>query len=111
MIALTDARKIDQKGIRNSGGGRKKKIDTMYGIDEAFHEILKNHTAGDPMNGKVKWTTLTGATIAKRLKEKGFPVSKNIAQDLLKKHGYVKRKAQKKRALVNTKKEIDNLRK
>ena len=35
--------------IRNKGGGRKKALDTIKDIDEIFLEVLKNHTAGDPM--------------------------------------------------------------
>jgi hypothetical protein len=44
----------------------------------------------------VKWTDLTSAEIAAFLAKKGFKVSRNIIRQLLKKHGYVKRKALKK---------------
>ena len=57
---------------------------------------MKEHTAGDPMDEKVKWTDLTNTEIAALLAEKGFKVSRNIVAQLLKKHGYVKRKALKK---------------
>ena len=58
--------------------------------------ILKDHTAGDPMDEKIKWTDLTRAEISSFLKKKGFNVSRNIVKKLLKNHGYVKRKAVKK---------------
>ena len=46
------------------------------------------------MNEKVKWTALSRSDIAKKLK-KGFRVSRNIVRNLLKSHGYVKRKMKK----------------
>jgi hypothetical protein len=48
------------------------------------------------MDEKVKWTDLTNTEIATLLAEKGFKVSRNIVVQLLKNHGYVKRKALKK---------------
>jgi hypothetical protein len=65
-------------------------------IHEVFLLLLKDHTAGDPMDEKVKWTNLTCAELANLLSEKGFKVSRNIVRRLLKTHGYVKRKALKK---------------
>lgn len=58
-------------------------------------EILRAHTAGDPMRAEVRWTDLGRQEIADRLGEVGFRVSRIIVKQLLKKHGYVKRKAQK----------------
>lgn len=54
---------------RNASGGRKKAVNQFTGIDQAFHEILRNHTAGEPMNEKVKWTALSRSGIAKKLKK------------------------------------------
>jgi len=88
---LEDEGCLNQTAIRTQGGGRKKATAQMSGIDQAFHEVLRDHTAGDPMNEKVKWTTLSRSEIAKRLKRKGFRVSRNIVRNLLKSHGYVKR--------------------
>jgi transposase-like protein len=61
--------------------------------------LLNEHTAGNPMDEKVKWTNLTCAEIGELLAEKGFKVSRNIVRKLLKKHSYVKRKALKKKRL------------
>jgi transposase len=84
---------------RKRGGGRKPTVGTQNkaDIDEAFRSILKDCTAGDPMAEKVKWTNLTKADIADLLTKKGFTISRNIVQKLLKKHGYVRRKALKRK--------------
>ena len=50
------------------------------------------------MDEEVKWTNLSVKEIGKRLKEKGIEVSRNIVRKLLKKQGYRKRKALKKKA-------------
>jgi predicted alpha/beta-hydrolase family hydrolase len=60
-----------------------------------FLSVLKEHTAGDPMDEKVKRTNLTKADIAAQLAKKGFKVSRNMVKKLLKKHDYVKRKPAK----------------
>ena len=48
------------------------------------------------MSARVKWTNLTRVEIARLLETQGYKVSRNIVRQLLKKHGYVKRKALKK---------------
>jgi len=98
LAELSDEQKLAQPGQRAPGGGRKSKLESIENIDGVFLEILKDHTAGDPMDAKVKWTNLSKGEIAERMKQKGIDVSRNIIKKLFKKHGYVKRKAQKKRA-------------
>jgi transposase len=85
---------------RSNGGGRKQLVEIKGNddIDEVFLLILKEHTAGNPMDEKVKWTNLTKGRIAELLAEEGLKVSRNIIVKLLKKHGYVKRKPLKKKA-------------
>ena len=61
--------------------------------------MLHDHTAGDPMRADVKWTNLSRREIAKRLTAMGTPVSRNIVSSLLRKHGYRRRKAQKKKTM------------
>jgi len=46
------------------GGGRKPYDVTHQNINEQFLDVLKNYTAGDPMNEKIKWTNLTPKEIA-----------------------------------------------
>ena len=96
---ISETETLAQGRSRKSGGGRTPKIDKQPAIHEAFLWLLKEHTAGDPMDEKVKWTDLTNTEIAALLTEKGFKVSRNIVAQLLKKHGYVKRKALKKSRL------------
>ncbi len=61
--------------------------------------MLRDHTAGDPMRDDVKWTDLTRREISQRLSERGTPVGQGVVKQLLKRHGYVKRKAQKVKAM------------
>lgn len=87
---------MNQIGIRRPGGGRISKLENQDKIDEIFLAVLKNNTAGDPMEEKVKWTNLTRGEICKEMAKKGIKISRNIVKKLFKKHGYVKRKALKK---------------
>lgn len=86
---------------RESGGGRCPVLVKTPDINAIFLHLLKEHTAGDPMDEKVKWTNLSCSDIASLLANKGFKVSRNIVRKLLKKHGYVKRKALKKSLQVS----------
>jgi hypothetical protein len=65
-------------------------------LEENFLKVLKDHTAGDPMRAEVKWTNLSRRQISQRLKELGTPASKQVVARLLHKHGFRRRKAQKK---------------
>lgn len=65
-------------------------------MEANFLEVLREHTAGDPMREGIKWTDLTRREISRRLAERGTPAGKRVVKQLLKKHGYVKRKARKK---------------
>ena len=74
-------------------------IDICPTLEENFLKVLYDHTAGDPMRADVKWTNLSRREIAKRLTAMGTPVSRNIVSSLLRKHGYRRRKAQKKKTM------------
>jgi len=41
-------------------------------INDVFLLLLKEHTAGDPMDEKIKWTNLTCADISIHLAAEGF---------------------------------------
>ncbi len=90
---------MSQPTIRQPGGGRNSTIENHENIDKVFLDILREHTAGDPMDEKVKWTNLTRGEIREQMRKKGILISVNIVKKLLKKHGYVKRKALKKKAI------------
>jgi hypothetical protein len=46
-------------------------------LQNNFQEVLRRHTAGDPMREDVQWTNLTKTEIAQRLGQLGTPVSVN----------------------------------
>jgi transposase len=90
----------NEPGQRRPGGGRKGYDETHPDIDAQFLAVLKEHTAGDPMDDQVVWTDLTPQEIAHRLEqEQQVKVSRSVIRKLLKKHGYHRRKAQKKQTL------------
>jgi transposase len=89
-----------ESAIRKAGGGRKGYMIHHANIDAQFLDVLKGHTAGDPMDEKVIWTDLTPQEIATLLeKDHQVKVSKSVVHKLLKKHGYRRRKAQKKQTM------------
>ncbi len=60
--------------IRRPGGGRKK-AETYYShIDMAFLQVLRDHTAGNPMDENIRWTQLGDVEIRDRLHEQGFQI-------------------------------------
>ena len=83
------------KRIRHPGGGRKKIIDTLEDIDTVFLDILREKTAGSPMDETVKWTNLTQREISEIFAQRGMHVTEHVVKQLLNKHDYVKRKMQK----------------
>jgi hypothetical protein len=92
---LEDEAAMNLSGIRRQGGGRKSAIKSMAGLDAAFLRVLAQHTAGSPMDETVKWTNLTRQEIAELLTTEGFQVSVTVVEQLLERHDYRKRKAQK----------------
>lgn len=85
-----------EQRIRRAGGGRKPYTESHPDIDEKFLDVLANHTAGDPMNEHVRWTNLSPQDIAVRLAEQHhIHVSKTVTRQLLDKHNYRRRQAQK----------------
>jgi hypothetical protein len=89
--------------IRKPGAGRKKIIETTENIDVVFLEILSSHTAGSPLNDAIKWTNLTQREISDAFSQRGMHVTEHVVKQLLKKHGYVKRKMQKAATMKETK--------
>jgi len=90
----TDAR------IRAAGGGRKPYAQHWAEIDAKFLAVLHDHTAGDPMDATVRWTDLTPGEIVAALRvDHGIRVSQWVVRQLLKKHDYRRRQAQKKRTM------------
>ena len=51
------------------------------------------------MRGDIKWTNLSRRQIAERMGGPGTPVSRDVVSQLLRQHGYRRRKAQKKKTM------------
>jgi hypothetical protein len=68
-------------------------------IEANFHEVLEDHTAGDPMRLQVRWTNLSRRQIAERIGGLGTPVSRHVVSQLLREHRYRRRKALKKKTM------------
>lgn len=86
--------------IRKKGGGRKSYTKRHPEIDEQFLAVVKHYTAGDPMKEEVIWTNLTQREIAARLEQEyAVKVSQTVIKQLLKKHNFRRRKAQKRRTM------------
>jgi hypothetical protein len=58
--------------------------------------VIAEHTAGDPQRG-IRWTNLRPREIAQRITAAGLPISRRIAGQLLKHHGFGRRQSQKKK--------------
>lgn len=98
MKELEQEAVLNQSGIRQAGGGRKSAFEKIEGLDVAFLRVIAQHTAGSPMDETVKWTNLTRQEIAELLRTEGIEVSVTVVDQLLEKHHYRKRKAQKRLA-------------
>ena len=85
--------------IRKKGGGRKPTIETIENINQIFLKVIEDHIAGDPMNGKIRWTNLSHKKIAAKMKKEKINISVTVVKKLLKKHGFTKRKAIKSMAI------------
>lgn len=98
MKELEQEAVLNQSEIRQAGGGRKSAFETIEGLDAAFLRVIGQHTAGSPTDETVKWTNLTRQEIAELLRSEGIAVSVTVVDQLLEKHHYRKRKAQKRLA-------------
>jgi hypothetical protein len=92
---LKNGTETPEDRIRKPGGGKKKIIDTVENIDEVFFEIIRDHTAGSPMNEEIKWTNLTLKEISNAFNSRDLNISPYVVKQLLKKHNFVERKMQK----------------
>jgi hypothetical protein len=89
-------RDVEQR-LRQPGGGRKPYTAAWVEIDQKFLAVLHDHTAGDPMNAEIRWTNLTVGDIVQALRDDhAIAVSAHVVRQLLHKHHYRRRKAQKK---------------
>lgn len=88
---------------RKRTAGAKKIINKIENIDGKFLEILKDKTAGSPMNEEIIWTNLKLKEISEEFENMGYNVTEHVVKQLLEKHGYKKRKMEKSKTLKETK--------
>lgn len=88
-------REIESKSRRKSGGGRKSKVEDAH-VNEIFLKVISKHTAGSPEDENKKWTYLNQEEIVDKMRSMNVDVSRFVVRQLLPKHGFVKRKSQKK---------------
>lgn len=83
--------------IRRVGGGRKRAEEADPSIEVDFLEVMSNYTAGDPMDERVRWTSLSPREIADKLNAmRETVVGRDAVSRLLAKHGYKRRAISKK---------------
>src|SRR5690242_2188456 len=87
------------KTISQNGGGRKRLIETDLAIEVNLDKVPEEHTSGEPMRPKVKWTNRPRRQNAARISTLGTPVSRHVVSQLLRKHRYRRRKALKKKTM------------
>lgn len=98
-ISGLSTREVEAR-IRQPGGGRKAYPSQWPDIDAQFLAVLRDHTAGDPMDETVRWTNLSQEEIVTALwEDHDVQVSQSVVRQLLKKHDYRRRKGQKKRTM------------
>ena len=102
LIELESTQLINEHRIRKKGAGRKKSIETIDGINEAFLRVIDRHIAGSPMNESIRWTHLTRQQIADLLRpEEEIKVSVTVIDQLLSNHHFCRPKAVKTKATGN----------
>lgn len=85
---------MNQRRIRAKGGGRKRKLETVEGLELAFLRVIDRHIAGSPMDEEIRWTHLTRQQIADLLfEEEEIRVSVTVIDQLLDKHKFRRRQA------------------
>lgn len=99
LAELQDQAALARTRIRQADAGRKPATQTLPQLEETFLAVLAEQTAGSPMDESVKWTNLTHEQIADELKAQACGVSASVVKQLLERHGFVRRKAQKKQAI------------
>jgi hypothetical protein len=79
--------------VRKTGGGRRRRLDHDPKIDDDFHKVLVEHTAGSPTEESLIWTDLTKTEIVDLMQDCGSYVSVHIVEQLFDRYGYHERKA------------------
>lgn len=94
IAALESDTPLPSGRVRNHGGGRKRRLEKEPFLHTVFLEILSVDIAGSPQDD-VRWTYLSKPQIQQRLLERGYGVGIRVIDELLRHHGFGKRKHRK----------------
>lgn len=83
-------------------GGRIKASIAAPDLEANLRQVVRDHTAGDPMHEEVVWTYLSSMEIAGCLDRMGTPVGPDTVRRLLASLGFRKRQSEKTQAMGNT---------
>ena len=81
---------LSLRRVRQAGGGRHRKLDTIPNIDEVFLEVMERASASLEKTGKYFLTTLPYSEVARRMKRRDVDVSERVVKQLFQKHRYKK---------------------
>lgn len=84
---LEDAESMKFKGVRKSGGGRKKATDKDPKLEGDLLELLEPVTRGDP-ESPLLWTCKSLRNLSSELKKQGHFVSYRVIGEILDEMGY-----------------------
>lgn len=84
---LESEKKLDQKQMRQSGGGRPKITDKSPKILVELEKLIEPLTRGDP-ESPLRWTCKSTYKLAEELVSKGYQISQRKVCDLLSELGY-----------------------
>jgi transposase len=76
-----------QDRVRLPGGGRRSVEKEKSAVEKAIETLVEDDTGGDPMSDK-KWVRCTVRWVRKRLKKKGYVLSRSTVWRLLKQLNY-----------------------
>lgn len=79
--------KIEIKGVRKSGGGRKKIVDKTPEVETELLQLIEPTVRGEP-ESPLLWTTKSLRNISEELGKQGYNISRNRVAELLKKNGF-----------------------
>ena len=88
-IEQLDVAQLNQAGIRQKGGGRKKLVETRPDLDAAFLKVVQNHTVEKSLSQGKRWTYLSQVEIAREIEKLGFKISISVVKQLLKKYKFI----------------------
>lgn len=94
---------LQDRRVRNAGGGRRNLLQKHPEYLEEFDAIVKDHTAGLPQDDSVRWLNLTTPQIREKLKEHNVDVSDYHVRQMISIRDFKKRSFVKFQTFKNVK--------